>query len=389
MRVYLDHNATTPLGAAARSAVQAALDVWGNPSSIHTQGRQARSLVEDARLHVARLLGCEPDEVIFVSGGTEGDNLAIRGLALWARDERKAALAGAKPHVISTAIEHPAVRGAMAELVREGFELTELPVSSDGLVAPESLAAALRPTTLVVSIALANHEIGTIAPIAALAKLAHEAGAYFHTDAVQAAGKMRIDVRSLGVDAATISSHKLYGPKGAGAIYVRRGLWAHPLVAGGHQEHERRGGTENTLAIAGFGAACLETLATIDDDGARIAALRDTLESKLLQLPLAHRHGPADPQARVPGTTNVRFDGARGELVVIGLDLEGICVSTGAACTSGSVEPSAVLLGIGVPVARAREAIRFSLGRNTTLDDIHVTVAAVERVVARIRAVPK
>jgi cysteine desulfurase len=381
-RIYLDHNATTPLGAAARSALQAALDVWGNPSSIHSTGRQARSVVEKARVQVSRLLGCEPDEIIFVSGGTEGDNLAVHGLAISARDDRKN-LEG-PPHVISTAIEHPAVRGALAQLVREGFELTDLPVSSEGHVDPADLAAALRPETVLVTVALANHEIGTVAPIAALAKLARDAGVLFHTDAVQAAGKMRIDVRALGVDAATISSHKLYGPKGTGAIFVRRGLWAHPLVCGGHQEHERRGGTENTPAIAGFGAACAETLEALDADGPRIAALRDALEARLLAIPGAQRQGPQE--GRVPGTTNISFEGARGELVVIGLDLEGISVSTGAACTSGSVEPSAVLLAIGVPVARARQAIRFSLGRTTTAAECDVVAESVSRVVARVRA---
>jgi len=195
---------------------------------------------------------------------------------------------------------------------------------------------------------------------------------------------MRIDVRALGVDAATISSHKLYGPKGVGAIFVKRGLWAHPLVCGGHQEHERRGGTENTPAIAGFGAACAETQEALDADGPRIAALRDALEAQLLAIPGAQRQGPQE--GRVPGTTNISFQGARGELVVIGLDLEGICVSTGAACTSGSVEPSAVLLAIGVPVSRARQAIRFSLGRSTTAADCDVVAEAVARVVARVRA---
>ncbi len=383
-RIYLDHNATTPLGPAARAAMQAALEVWGNPSSVHALGRQARSLVENARAQVADLLGCESDELIFVSGGTEGDNLAVRGLALAARDARtKVKDAGAKPHVIVSPLEHPAVKGALDELRREGFEVSEIPVSAEGQIVVEDLAVLIRPHTVLVSVGLANHELGNIAPIAELAEITHRAGAWFHTDAVQAAGKLPLNVRSLGVDAATISSHKIYGPKGVGALFVRRGLLPHPLVTGGHQEHERRAGTENTLAIAGFGAACAEAQQMLASEATRLTRLRDRLESRLLGIPGARRHGTA--KARVPGTANVGFAGARGELVAIGLDLEGVCVSTGAACTSGSVEPSAVLLALGLPAALAREALRFSLGRDTTEEDVDEAAALVARVVVRVR----
>lgn len=382
-RLYLDHNATTPMGAAAREAFINALADWGNPSSVHTLGRRARSVVETARRQVAGLLGCDTDELVFVSGGTEGDNLAIRGLALAARAQRPPS--DKPPHVISTRLEHPAVRGALNELVREGFELTDLPVSAEGMVNPETLAAALRPETVLVSVALANHEVGALAPVAALAARAHAAGAWFHTDAVQAAGRIPVRVRDLGVDAATVSSHKLHGPKGVGAVFVRRGLVPHPLVTGGHQEYERRGGTENTPALAGFGAACAEAEARLEADAAQTTALRDRLEAQLLAIPGARRHGPAADR-RVPGTLNVGFGGARGELVVIGLDLEGVCASTGAACTSGSVEPSAVLLAMGLTVKEAREAVRFSLGRETTRAEVDEAAALVARVVERVRA---
>lgn len=380
--IYLDHNATTPLSPTARGAMQAALEAWGNPSSVHTLGRRARHIVETARAQVAAFLNCENDELVFVSGGTEGDNLAVRGLALAAREARGPQ--ALPPHVIVSPLEHPAVHGAVEELRGLGFAISHLPVSKQGSVRPEDLAALLRPETVLVSVALVNHEIGAIAPISALAALAQGHGAWFHTDAVAAAARVPVDVRALGVDAATVSAHKLYGPKGAGAVFVRRGLLPHPLVTGGHQEHERRGGTENTPALAGFGAACEETRAQIHEDMPRLAALRDRLEEALLAIPGARRHGPVENRA--PGLCNVGFAGARGELVAIGLDLEGVCVSTGAACTSGSVEPSPVLLALGLPASQAREAVRFSLGRQTSADDVDEAAAAVARVVARVRA---
>jgi cysteine desulfurase len=380
--IYLDHNATTPLRPEVRAAMVAALDLWGNPSSIHGPGRQARDAVERARRAVAELVEAAPEEIVFTSGGTEGDNLAIRGLALAARDARRATLAG-PAHVISSTIEHPAVQGALDELAREGFAVTRLPVDGGGQLDPGVLAAALRAETVLVSIAAANHELGTIPAIGELASVARARGALFHTDAVQAAGRISFGVGRGHLDAVTLSAHKLHGPKGVGAIYVRRGLALHPLVTGGHQERERRAGTENLVGIVGFGEACRLARADGEERATHIAGLRDRLEERLLAISGARVHGCG---RRVPGTLNVGFEGAEGGLVLVGLDLEGICVSTGAACTSGSLAPSPVLLALGLPPDRAREAVRFSLGRDTTVEEIDRAAEVTAAVVARVRA---
>jgi cysteine desulfurase len=370
--IYLDHNATAPLHPGVRAAVLAALEEgWANPSSIHAPGRRARDAVERARREVATFLGAVPEEVVFTSGGTEGDHLALRGLA------RR------RGRVISSRLEHPAVQGAIEALGEQGFEITWLPVTPSGLVAPEALAAAMGQDVVLVSVATANHELGTINPIAELAAVAHRHGALFHTDAVQAAGRIPLDVRQTAVDAATISAHKMGGPPGAGAVYVRRGLDLAPLLGGGHQERERRGGTENLPGIVGLAAACRLACHTAGD-AARVARLRDRLEGRLLALPGARRHG--DPERRVPGTSNLGFAGAPGHLVLVGLDLEGIAVSTGAACTSGTVAPSPVLLALGLPPAQAREAVRFSLGPENTEEEIDRAAAVTAAVVARVRA---
>jgi cysteine desulfurase len=380
--IYLDHNATTPLRGEVRTAMVEALDLWGNPSSIHGPGRRARDAVERARRAVADLIEAAPEEIIFTSGGTEGDNLAIRGLALAAREARRGALGG-PAHVVASAVEHPAVLGALNELAREEFAVTRLPVDRDGQLNPADLEAALRPETVLVSIAAANHELGTVHAVGELAALARARGALFHTDAVQAAGRIPFGVGKGHLDAVTLSAHKLHGPKGVGAIYVRRGLALHPLVAGGHQERERRAGTENLVGIAGFGEACRLARADREESAARISGLRDRLEERLLAIPGARVHGRG---RRVPGTLNVGFEGAEGGLVLVGLDLEGICVSTGAACTSGSLAPSPVLLALGLAPDRAREAVRFSLGRDTTADEIDRAAEVTAAVVARVRA---
>jgi cysteine desulfurase len=381
--VYLDHAATTPLRAEVRAAMVAALDLLGNPSSIHGPGRRAREAVERARREVAELVGAAPEEIVFTSGGTEGDNLAIRGLALGAREARRSGLGGRPAHVVSSAIEHPAVQGALDELLREGFAVTRLPVGPGGELAAASLAAALRPETVLVTLAAANHELGTVYPVGELAAIARDGGALFHTDAVQAAGKIPFGAGRGHLDAATLSAHKIHGPKGVGAVYVRRGLDLHPLVRGGHQERERRAGTENLAGIAGFGEACRLARQDREESAARVGALRDRLEARLLAIPGARVHGAG---RRVPGTLNVAFEGAQGGLVLVGLDLEGICVSTGSACTSGSLAPSPVLLALGLPPERAREAVRFSLGRDTTEAEIDRAAEVTAAVVARVRA---
>jgi cysteine desulfurase len=357
---------------------------WGNPSSVHGRGRQARAAVEGARQEVAALLGGSPDGVVFTSGGTEGDNLAVLGLARAAGRRL-----GQPPRVVSTRLEHPAVLGALTELERAGAEIVFLPVSAQGQIDPaaleEVLASSAPGRTALVTIALANHEIGTIAPVAELARIAHAHGAVFHSDAVQAVGRVPVDVTALGVDALTVSAHKIGGPKGTGALWVRPGLLPDPLVTGGRQERERRAGTENVPGILGFGAASQVARAQLAAGmGAAIVRLRDRLEARLLAIPGARRHGPAAD--RVPGTSNLGFAGALGELVVIGLDLEGVAVSSGAACSSGTVAPSSVLLGLGLTPIEAREAVRFSLGAENTADEVDRVAGLVETVVARVRA---
>lgn len=351
---------------------------------MHALGRRSRDAIERARREVATLMNALPEEVIFTSGGTEGDNLAVRGLARAAWAKKKQTLTG-KPHVISSALEHPAVGGALDELRAAGFDVTLLPANAAGEISVDDLRAALRDETVLVTLALANHEIGNVYPVKALAAVARERGALFHTDAVQAAGRIPVDVQDLGVDAATISAHKLYGPKGVGAVYLRRGIAMDSLVAGGHQERERRGGTENVPGIVGFGVACALATRVLTESTPRIERLRDRLEAKLLQIPDARLHGAKT--GRVPNTTNVGYTSADGQLVLIALDLEGVCVSTGAACTSGSLSPSAVLLAMGLAPERAKEAIRFSLGHATTEAEVDRAAALTAQIVSHVRGV--
>jgi cysteine desulfurase len=330
---------------------------------------------------VSALVGANPDGLVFTSGGTEADNLAVMGLVRAARRD------GDPGRVITTRIEHPAVLGAVSELEREGSGVAFLPVGPGGEIAVEALQKALdeqpaRPT--LVSIALANHEIGSVAPIAALATAAHARGALFHSDAVQAVGRVRIDLPALGIDALSFSAHKLGGPKGVGALWVKPGLLPSPLITGGRQERERRAGTENVPGILGFAAAARVARAGLEAGDGDVGALRDRLETGLLAIPGARRNGAAS--GRVPGTCNVSFAGALGQLVVIGLDLEGVAVSSGAACSSGTPAPSSVLLGLGQTPAQAREAVRFSLGRENSIAEVDRVIALTTEVVARVRA---
>jgi tRNA-specific 2-thiouridylase len=397
-RIYLDHAATAPMRAEVADAIAAALRVpAGNASSVHAAGRAARAAVEDARREVAALLGAAPEEIVFTSGGTEGNNLLVRGLAHaaalgtglaqppsvrgFARPSRLAA--GARPHVVSSRLEHPSVLGALAVLEAEGFDVSFVAVDGAGAVTPEALRAALRPETVLVTLAAANHELGSESDVPALAAVARAAGALFHTDAVQAAPWRALDLGAAGVDAATISAHKLGGPQGVGAAFVRRGLDLPPLVVGGHQEHERRAGTENVAGLVGFGVAARLARADRAAAAARVERLRERLAARLLAIPGAHPHG--DAARRLPGTLNVGFAGAPGQLVAIALDLQGVCVSTGAACTSGSLSPSAVLLALGLAPREAALALRFSLGRETTEPEIDRVAALVPEIVARVR----
>jgi tRNA (5-methylaminomethyl-2-thiouridylate)-methyltransferase len=380
-RIYLDHAATAPVRAEVADAMATALRAGpGNASSVHAAGRAARAAVETARREVAALLGVTGEEIVFTSGGTEGNNLVVRGLA---RSAAARLTAGARPHVVSSRLEHPSVLGALAVLEGDGFDVSYVSVDANGAITPEGLRAALRPETALVTLAAANHELGNVSNVAALAAVARAGGALFHTDAVQAAAWRALELGSKGVDAATISAHKLGGPQGVGAVFVRRGLDLPPLVVGGHQEHERRAGTENVAGLVGFGVAARLAAAERAEVAARVAGLRDRLEARLLEIPGARVHG--DVTHRVPGTLNVAFAGARGQLVAIALDLEGVCVATGAACTSGSVEPSAVLLALGLAPDAAGEALRFSLGRETTEAEIDRVTTLVPELVARVR----
>jgi len=374
-RVYADHNATTPLGASARAAMQESLNGgFGNPSSVHQEGRRARDLVEAARRQVAELLGAEPFTAYFTSGGTEADALGVCGLALAARANGQPAVAAAPK------TEHPAVAGALARLRGEGFDIVDLPVDGAGRVELGAIERVAREGVAVVAVAAANHELGSVNDVAAVSDICRQHGGLVHCDAVQAAGKLPIDVARLGADAVAVSAHKFYGPKGAGALWVRPGIDLEPLLPGGHQEREMRPGTENVLGIVGMGAAAA--------DAADLALgaspdVRDRFERGLEAIADVVIQGAEG--ARVFNTSNVRFAGALGEVVVAGLDIAGVAVSTGAACTSGSVEPSPVLLAAGVEREHAVEAVRFSFGADTSADDVDFILEALPAIVARAR----
>jgi len=377
-RVYLDHNATTPVLPEVLEVMLPYFGgVYGNASSIHHFGQQARSGVERAREQVAAFLNCRPSEVVFTAGGTEADNLAILGSVRAAQASRK--------HVVTTAIEHHAVLNCCQALEREGVGVTYVPVDASGVVNPEAVAAAIRPETVLVTVMLANNEIGTIQPVAEIARLARERGVLVHTDAVQGAGKVPLDANALGVDLLTISGHKLYAPKGVGALYVRRQTRIQAISFGGHHERDRRAGTENVAGIVGFGKACELAAASLPVEAARLTALRDRLEREVLsRIPESGING--DPLRRVPNTANIRFDYVEGEAMVIALDLKGISCSTGAACSSGAIEPSHVLTAIGLRPDQARSSLRLSLGKQNTDADVDQVLETLPEVVARLRA---
>jgi cysteine desulfurase len=373
-RVYMDANATTPLD----PEVFAAMRPWfteqfGNASSVHYYGQRARAAVERAREQVARLLGCRPAEVVFTSGGTEGDNLALTGVL--------------KPgdHLITSSIEHHAVLHTAERLRERGVEVTFLPVDSAGVVNPDDVRKALQPNTCLISVMMANNEIGTLQPVEEIGAIAREADVYFHTDAVQVVGKLPIDVAAIGCDLLSISGHKFHGPQGTGALYVRRGTHPEPLIFGGPQEHQRRAGTENLPGIVGLGDAAERAQAFVANDGpARIAVLRDRLEQGILaRVTDAGKHGGNLP--RVSNTTNLWFDHLEGEALVIALDLKGLAISGGSACTSGAMDPSHVLRAMNVPSARAGASLRFSLDTNASDADVDFALELVPAAVAHLR----
>jgi cysteine desulfurase len=378
MHIYLDYNATTPVD---REVLEAMLpyfaENFGNASSIHSCGQRGRSAVDTARDSVAALIGAKPAEIVFTSGGTEADNLALFGAVAASNQSRK--------HIITTAIEHHAVLNAAQALERQGIEVTYVSVGSNGVVDPQDIRRALRPETILISVMHANNELGTIQPIEKIGRIAAEADVYLHCDAVQSAGKLPLDVDSLGVNLLSISAHKIYGPKGVGALYVRTGTSIEPQFHGGHHERGRRPGTENVPGIVGFGKAAELAKLDCEADAASIENLRDRLEETLISvLPAVRVNGKGSP--RVVNTTNLAFAGAGGEALVIALDLQGISCSTGAACSSGAVEPSHVLLAIGLSADEARSSLRFSLGRGTTCDEIDRAIAVIPPTVERLRA---
>ena len=380
-RVYFDHNATTPPDPAAVEAMTRALSIdFGNASSVHYFGQRAKAVLDEARTAVAELIGGEPAEVVFTSGGTESDNLALRGAA----EAAEAPNAGAKRHVITSSIEHEAVLNTVKALARRGWTATLLPVDASGVVSPAALAAAITRETAIVSVMHANNEIGTIQPIADLAAIAHEHGALFHTDAVQSAGKIPVDVRTLGVDLLTVSAHKFNGPKGAGALWIRRGTRVVATMTGGKHERNRRGGTENVPGIAGMGVAAALSRGKLASSAERIGALRDRLERGILdRVQGTAVNGGGSP--RVPNTTNISFDGVEAESLLIALDLEGFAVSTGSACSSGTLEPSHVLRAMGLPSHRTQNSIRFSLGAGNTEEQVDALLTTLPAVVGKLR----
>jgi cysteine desulfurase len=370
-RVYLDSNATTPM----RPEVVAAMvpvftEQFGNASSIHWFGQDAKSLIDDARREVAKLINAETSEIVFVSGGTEADNFAVRGTK--------------RGHIITSKIEHHAVMHTCKDLEKQGYDVTWIGVSADGVVDPDDVRNAIRPETVLISIMHANNEIGTIQPIEEIGKIAAEADVYFHSDGVQSTGKIPVDVKKLGVDLYSISAHKIHGPKGVGALFIKKGTTLKPIMTGGGHERNRRSGTENVPGIVGFGAAARLAREGLSHDMARVQFLRDRLETELKrQVELIHING--ENAKRLPNTSNIMVDYAEGEGLVISLDLKGVAVSTGSACSSGSLEPSHVLTAIGKTPDEAHGSLRFSLSSMTSAEDIDYVLNLMPGVVSRLR----
>ena len=373
-RIYLDNNASTPVLPEVLDAMRPYFgERFGNASSIHHHGQETRAAIEHARDSVASLLNCRASEIVFTSGGTESDNLAVAGLAT------------AGDHVITSCIEHHAILNACKHLEEAACDVTYVPVDGKGLVDPDDVRRALRPNTKLISIMLANNETGVLQPVEEIGKIAAESGAYFHTDAVQAAGKVPIDVQRIGCHALSISGHKMHAPQGVGALFVRRGTRVQPLFYGGRHERSRRAGTENVPGIVALGKAAELAMQGFERGyDKNMASLRDRLQQGILaQVEEAGVNG--DGAARVPNTSNIYFDHIEGESMVISLDLKGLAVSTGAACSSGAIEPSHVLIAMGVRIDRTRASIRFSLGKQNTADDIDLALALVPETSARLR----
>lgn len=376
--IYLDHNATTPLDPRVLQAMGPYLHTaFGNPSAVHAFGREVKAALEQARESVARLLGtADKDEVVFVASGTEADNLALTGVAFAYQDRGR--------HLITSAVEHPAVLETCTFLERQGFQVTYLPVDHQGMLDPADLLRAIRPDTILVSLMHANNETGVLFPMAEIGAITKARGVFLHTDAVQSFGKIPLTVKDLGVDLLSLSAHKIYGPKGVGTLYIRRGVRLHPLIHGGHQERGRRAGTENVPGIVGLAVAARLIFEEMPEESERLRGLRDRLEAALrsrIEGVTVNGH----PTLRLPHTTNLAFEGVEAQSLVAALDLEGVAVSAGSACAVGSLRPSHVLQGMGLPRERVEGSIRFSLGRLTAEEDIDTIVDLLPAMIARLR----
>ena len=378
-KVYMDHSATTPVREEVLEAMLPYFsDRFGNAASVHTFGQEARKAVEEARETVAECIGADPTEIYFTSGGTEADNMAVKGAARAYEKKGK--------HIITSQIEHHAVLNCFQELEKAGFSASYLPVDENGLVEPESLRDAITPDTTLVSVMLANNEMGAVEPIAELAAITRANGIVFHTDAVQAVGRMPVDVNELNVSLLTISAHKMYGPKGIGALYIRKGTRITPLLHGGHHERNRRAGTENVPAMVGFAKAIELACEDLPTESPRLAALRDRLEAGIRErISFVRTNGSV--ASRLPNVLNMSFEFVEGEPLLLGLDMNGVAVSTGSACTSGSVEPSHVLRAMGMPPAAAQGGLRFSLGRGNTEEDVDYVLEVLPEIVERLRQI--
>lgn len=377
-KVYLDHSATTPVHPEVLEAMLPYYkEKFGNPSSIHEYGRVAKTALEEAREKVAKLFNCSPYEIYFTSGGTESDNLAIKGVAFANKKKGK--------HIITSSVEHHAVLESCKFLKKEGYEITYLPVDQYGFVDPDDLRKNIKDDTILVSIMHVNNETGTIQPIEELVRIAKEKGVYFHTDAVQSAGKIPIDVGKLPVDLASISGHKIYGPKGVGAIYIRKGTRIIPLSHGGHHERSRRAGTENIPGIVGLGKATEMVLKDMDKHNKHLKNLTETFFKKLKET-VKDIQLNGHPEKRIPSTLNISFKGVEGESIILSLDMKGVAVASGSACTSGSLEPSHVLSAMRIEPAVAQSSIRFSFGRENTIDDVDYTLSVLPEIIERLRS---
>lgn len=377
-RIYLDNNATTPVHSEVLDEMLPYLrDEFGNPSSIHWAGRKPRKAIDDAREKTAKLLNCDVSEIIFTSCGSEGDNLAIKGIAESKRDKGN--------HIITTKVEHPAVLSTCKYLAKTGYDVTFLDVDKQGMLDLNQLKKAITPKTILITIMFANNETGVMFPIEEIGRIAKERNITFHTDAVQGAGKVPIDVKKMNIDLLTVSGHKLYAPKGVGALYVKRGVRLVPVIHGGHQERNRRGGTENTAGIVALGKACEIAARDMEAEIKQITALRDRLERGLMEK-ISHVRRNGHPTQRIPNTLNLSFEYAEGESLLLNLDMKGIAASSGSACTSGTLEPSHVLVAMDVPLEASHSSVRFSLGRGNTVEDIDYVIEALPAMVERMRS---